>query len=166
MNLEGSGVARTEVLAQLHRLRRDLADVDGSLVATTDGLVIAHDLGESQTYGVQPEGVAALAAVGLGLSQRIADTANHGELRDMVIRGRLGQVVTYAAGERALLTIIVRATGDLTPLHSYADHVARRLAELLDNNRHDAATWQNAPNLAPDQRHRQLWGQRRPANGR
>lgn len=155
MNLQGNGVARTEVLAELHRLRRDLADVDGSLVATADGLVIAHDLGESQTYGVQPEGVAALAAVGLGLSQRIADTANHGELRDMVIRGKLGQVVTYAAGERALLTIIVRATGDLAPLHSYVDQLVRRLAELLDDNHAVATTWQSATNLAPDQRHRQ-----------
>jgi predicted regulator of Ras-like GTPase activity (Roadblock/LC7/MglB family) len=155
VNLQGNGVARTEVLAELHRLRRDLADVDGSLVATADGLVIAHDLGESQTYGVQPEGVAALAAVGLGLSQRIADTANHGELRDMVIRGRLGQVVTYAAGERALLTIIVRATVDLTPLHSYADHLVRRLAELLDGNQRAAPTWHNAANLTPNQGQRQ-----------
>jgi uncharacterized protein len=147
VNLEGSGIARAdEVLAELRRLRQELADVDGSVVATTDGLVIVHDLGASQTYGVQPEGVAALAAVSLGLSQRIADTANHGELRDMVIRGTLGQVVTYAAGERALLTIIVRSDADLGPLHSRAERVVRRLADLLEDNwQDDAATWHSAP---------------------
>lgn len=155
MNLEGSAIARTEVLAELHRIRRDLPDIDGSVVATTDGLVIAHDLGSAETYGVQPEGVAALAAVSLGLSLRITDTANHGELRDMVIRGTLGQVVTYSAGDRALLTIIVRSSGDLAPLHSYVEGVLRRLGELLDDNwQDDAATWHSAPHLAPDPRQR------------
>jgi predicted regulator of Ras-like GTPase activity (Roadblock/LC7/MglB family) len=156
VNLEGSGIAQTEVLAELQRLRLELADVDGSVVATTDGLVFAHDLGASETYGVQPEAVAALAAVSLGLSQRVTDTANHGELCNMVIRGTLGQVVTYAAGERALLTIIVRSSGDLGPLHSYAERVVRRLAAILDDNnwQDDAATWNSVPNFRPDQRHR------------
>jgi predicted regulator of Ras-like GTPase activity (Roadblock/LC7/MglB family) len=155
VNPEGSGIARTEVLAELRRLRQDRADVDGSVVATTDGMVIAHDLGSAETYGVQPEGVAALAAVSLGLSQRIADTANHGELRDLVIRGTLGQVVTFAAGERALLTIIMRSSGDLASLQVHAVQVVRRLAELLDDTwQDDAATWHSAPNLAQDPRHR------------
>ena len=66
--------------AYAHRL----GQVEGSIVATTDGLVIAHDLGASETYGVEPDGVAALAAVSLGLSQRIADTASHGDLRETV----------------------------------------------------------------------------------
>jgi hypothetical protein len=74
----------------------------------------------------------------------------------MVIRGTLGQVVTYAAGERALLTIIVRSSGDLGPLHSYAERVVRRLAAILDDNnwQDDAATWNSVPNPGPHQRHR------------
>ncbi len=151
MDPEGSGIARTEVLAELHRLRQDLADVDGSVVATTDGMVIAHDLGSSETYGVQPEAVAALVAVSMGLSQRISDTASHGELRDLAIRGSLGQVISYPAGERALLTIILSSTGDLSPIHAHAERVVRRLTELLDNNwQDDAATWTSRSSLAPD----------------
>ena len=57
-----------------------------------------------ETYGIEPSGVAALAAVSLGISQRIADTASHGDLRETVITGSFGQVVTYPAGDRALLT--------------------------------------------------------------
>ncbi len=144
VNSEGSGHARTEVLAELQRLRRLTSDIEGSVVATTDGLVIAHDLGASETYGVEPEGVAALAAVSLGLSQRIADTANHGDLVDVVIRGALGQVVTYATGERALLTVLVRSGGDLTAIHTHAHQAVQRLSQLLAHDwRDDAATWRN-----------------------
>jgi predicted regulator of Ras-like GTPase activity (Roadblock/LC7/MglB family) len=118
-------------------------------------MVIVHDLGSSETYGVQPEGVAALAAVSLGLSNRIADTANHGDLRDLVIRGTLGQVVTYPAGERALLTVILSSTGDLATLRPHAERVLRRLTELLDDNwQDDAATWTSGAALIQDPRHR------------
>src|SRR5258705_13081189 len=91
VNPEGSGSARTKVVAELHGLRGRVTDIQGSIVATTDGMVIAHDLGEAETFGIEPEGVAALSAVNLGLSQRIADTASHGELRQTVIRGAFGQ---------------------------------------------------------------------------
>lgn len=131
MNPADSVPTRTDVLAELHRLRREVHRIDGSVVATTDGLVIAHDLGTAETYGVEPAGVAALAAVGMGLSQRIADTANHGELRDSVVRGSMGQVVTYAAGERALLAVLVSSLGDLTSLHAYAPQLVQRLVALL-----------------------------------
>lgn len=142
MSTEAIETARIEVLAELHGLRAHLATIEGSVVATTDGLVIAHDIGVSEAYGAEPEGVAALAAVNLGLSQRITDTATHGELRETVIRGTLGQVVTYAAGERALLTVLVRSTGDLAALHEHARLVADRVAVLLsDAWQDDAATW-------------------------
>ena len=47
MIAEGTGTAHAGVLAELHGLRRRLGQVEGSIVATTDGLVIAHDLGAS-----------------------------------------------------------------------------------------------------------------------
>jgi hypothetical protein len=142
---EGTGTAHAEVLAELLSLRHRLEHIEGSIVATSDGLVIAHDLGASETYGVEPSGVAALAAVSLGLSQRIADTASHGDLLDIVVRGSLGQVATYAAGERALLTILVRGHGDQPDLHREARAVAARIAELLaDVWQDDAATWRSS----------------------
>jgi uncharacterized protein len=137
--------ARTEVLAELHALRSDIQQIEGSIVATTDGMIIAHDLSGTETYGVEPEGVAALSAVNLGLSQRIADTASHGHLQETVVRGSFGQVATYPAGSRALLTVLMKAGAEADGLHVLARQVADRVAELLsDSWQDDAATWRSS----------------------
>jgi predicted regulator of Ras-like GTPase activity (Roadblock/LC7/MglB family) len=131
-----------DVLTALRALRERRSDIEGSIVATTDGMVVAHDLSGTETYGIEPEGVAALAAVNLGLSQRIADTASHGALQETVIRGAFGLVITYAAGERALLTVLTRPTEELTALHADAREVAAHIATVLVNSwQDDAATW-------------------------
>lgn len=143
---EGTATAHAEVLNALRELRGRVKHVEGSVVATTDGMVIAHDLAASEAYAVEPEGVAALSAVNLGLSQRITDTASHGELQVSIIRGAFGHVLTYAAGDRALLTVLVRAECELEPLHADARQVADRVAELLaDTWQDDAATWEARP---------------------
>jgi predicted regulator of Ras-like GTPase activity (Roadblock/LC7/MglB family) len=128
---DGTLTARAAVLDELRRLRSQLSFVDGSIVASTDGLIIAHDISSAQAYGVEPESVAALSAVNLGLSQRVVDTANHGTLRETVVRGTFGQVITYPAGDRALLTVIVAGTPDLETLHGVARHSASRVSALL-----------------------------------
>ncbi len=142
VDLDVSGDPYSDVLAELHGLRQGTDSIEGSVVATTDGMVIAHDLSATQTFSVEPEGVAALSAVHLGLSQRITDTASHGELQEVIVRGSFGQVVTYAAGERALLAVLLRVTTDVPTLHrdarSAADRIAARLAHAW---RDDAATW-------------------------
>ena len=89
--------------------------------------------------------MAALSAFNLGLSQRIADTASHGHLQETVVRGSFGQVVTYPAGGRALLTVLVRAGVDTEGLHLHARAVADRVGDLLsDAWQDDAATWRSA----------------------
>lgn len=145
MNPEGSMGSYREVLARLQGLRARRPEIEGSIVATTDGMVVAHDLSATETYGIEPEGVAALAAVNLGLSQRIADTASHGDLQETVIRGAFGLVITYAAGDRALLTVLARPTEELVDLHRDARVVAADVAGLLAHAwQDDAATWHGA----------------------
>ncbi|HEX6871558.1 MAG TPA: roadblock/LC7 domain-containing protein [Micromonosporaceae bacterium] len=148
MIADGTGsaraAARAEVLAELQDLRRRIREVEGSVVASTDGLVVAHDLGATETYGIQPEGVAALSAVSLGLSQRIADTASHGELQETITQGTFGQVITYPAGDRALLTVLIRAEGETTTVHAEARALAHRVAGLLAHAwQDDAASWRS-----------------------
>ena len=150
MNPDGRETARDAVREELRQLRSQVEHIDGSIVASTDGLVIAHDIASSEAYGVEPEGVAALSAVNLGLSQRVSDTANHGALRETVIRGTFGQVVTYAAGERALLTVIVRDLGDLAELHDGARRSAARVADLLIEYFQPETPWLSYRESDPD----------------
>ena len=142
MNPDGAGSARTAILTELHGLRASIADIQGSVLATTDGLVLVHDLGDAETFGVEPEGVAALAAVNLGLSQRIADTASHGDLVQTVIRGTFGQVITCAVSDRALMSVLVRRPDEVAGLGQAITAVGDRIAPLvLDLWQDDAAHW-------------------------
>lgn len=115
------------VLAEIRGLRDRVRHVSGSLVSRADGLLIAHD-----TYGVQPEGMAALSATTLGLSERVAIEAGHGRFQEALVRGAYGYVVTYSAGTYAVLTVLAAAETNLGRLHLEARALAERIGTLVD----------------------------------
>lgn len=102
-----------ELLAELQRLRVRVPQVTGALVASVDGLVLAHD-----APGVEPEGVAALTATALGVTQRLSDATEQGAFRELLVRGAAGYVATYAAGDTAVLTAPRGGPGQRRPAAS------------------------------------------------
>ena len=116
-----------EVLTEIRALRDRVRFVSGSLVSRADGLLVAHD-----THGVQPDGMAALSATTLGLSERIALEAGHGRFQEALVRGSYGYVVTYAAGAYAVLTVLAAADTNLGRLHLEARALADRVGALVD----------------------------------
>lgn len=108
---------RGELLAELGRLRRAVPEITGCLVASTDGLLIADD-----AHALVVEGVAALAAACLGVSQRIADSAGQAEFQEVLIRSTGGYVAMYLAGHGAVLVLLAGAEANVGLLH----HEARR----------------------------------------
>lgn len=116
-----------EVLAEIGKLRVLLPEVSGSLVASLDGLLVADD-----TVGVEPEGVAALAAASLGLGQRFAATVRHGDLLETTISGVAGHVAVYAAGDRALLAVLATAAVNVDRMHLEARQVAERVTAIIE----------------------------------
>ena len=54
------------VLTELGNLRRRMPELSGSVLATTDGLVVAHD-----AHGIEPDSLAALAAAHLEQLSRL-----------------------------------------------------------------------------------------------
>ncbi|MEV7678275.1 roadblock/LC7 domain-containing protein [Streptomyces sp. NPDC088341] len=119
--------AEAEVLGELRRLRARLPQLTGALAASTDGLVLAQD-----TTGVEPEGVAALTAAALGVAVRLTDTTGQGGFRELVIRGELGYVATYAAGSSAVLTLIAEPKINVGRLHLEGRRSGARIGELVD----------------------------------
>jgi predicted regulator of Ras-like GTPase activity (Roadblock/LC7/MglB family) len=114
------------VLAELRSLRARVPHLTGGLVASTDGLVIAHD-----TNGTEPEGMAALAAAALGVGARLTDATGQGAFRELLARGEHGYVATYAAGGTAILTVVAGPDTNVGRLHLEARRSSGRIGDLV-----------------------------------
>ena len=111
---------------ELGRLRARLPGLSGSVLATTDGLVVAHD-----AHGIEPDSIAALAAAHLALARRFAHAVNHGELRESVVECDRGYITSYTAGPNALLTVVTSGDANLAMVHLEARRCVRRLTRIL-----------------------------------
>jgi uncharacterized protein len=114
------------VLEELDRLRGRMPELAGSVLATTDGLVVAHD-----AHDIEPDSLAALAAAHLALARRFAHAVNHGDLREAVVECDRGYITTYTAGPNALLTLVTSGDANLALVHLEARRCVRRLVRLL-----------------------------------
>ncbi|MEV0250850.1 roadblock/LC7 domain-containing protein [Nocardia sp. NPDC050712] len=115
-----------EVLAELKGLRERMPQLTGTLVASNDGLLVAHDLPPE----IEPNGVAALAASQLGVSHRLVATAHGGGFHEVVVNGTDGYVVIYAAGWTSL-TVLAEPAVNVGRLHLESRPVARAIAGHL-----------------------------------
>ncbi|MFI6444751.1 roadblock/LC7 domain-containing protein [Kitasatospora sp. NPDC050543] len=117
----------TDLLAELRALKNRVPHLAGGLVASVDGLLVAHD-----THGTEPTGLAALTAAALGLAQRLADATGQGDFKESLVRGEHGYVATYAAGSVTVLTVLALPDVNVGRLHLEARRSAERVACLLD----------------------------------
>ena len=114
------------VLTELGNLRARLTELSGIVLATTDGMVVAHD-----AYGIEPDSLAALAAAHLALARRFAHAVNHGELRESVVECDGGYITSYIAGPNALLTLVTTEAANLALVHHEARRAVSHLVDLL-----------------------------------
>jgi predicted regulator of Ras-like GTPase activity (Roadblock/LC7/MglB family) len=114
------------VLTELGDLRTRVPELSASVLATADGMVVAHD-----TRGIEPDSLAALAAAHLALARRFAHAVSHGELRESVVECDAGYITSYAAGPNALLTLVTSGDANLAMVHLEARRCVRRLISLL-----------------------------------
>jgi predicted regulator of Ras-like GTPase activity (Roadblock/LC7/MglB family) len=114
------------VLEELSRLRTRLPELSASVLASADGMVLAHD-----AHGVETDSLAALAAAHLALARRFAHAVNRGELRESVVECDLGYITSYTAGPNALLTLVTSGNANLALVHHEARRCVRRLVALL-----------------------------------
>lgn len=119
--------AEADVLGELRRLRARLPQLTGALAASADGLVLAQE-----TAGAEAESVAALTAAALGVAQRLTETTGQGGFRELLVRGELGYVATYAAGSTAVLTLLAEPRINVGRLHLEARRSSARIGELVD----------------------------------
>jgi predicted regulator of Ras-like GTPase activity (Roadblock/LC7/MglB family) len=89
------------VLTELRSLRDNVVGVHGSLVATSDGLLVTHDIPD-----MEPTRIAAIVAATLGLASQATQATGRGGFREAVARGGTGYLVVYAAGGNAVVAVL------------------------------------------------------------
>ncbi len=126
--------AERQVLDQLQWLRAEVGGVAGSIVATTDGLLITHDI-----PGQDPVQLAALIATMLGLARQAAAMTGSGTLREAVVRGSDGYLAVFAAGTSAVLAVLGSNELHIGLLQFQAREAARLIGPLVAHVRGFAA---------------------------
>lgn len=115
---------------ELNRLRETVPELQGCLVASTDGLLIA---GEARTDVA--EGVAALSAACIGVGQRVVDVVGHHQFREVVVNASGGYVAMYLLGGSAVLVFLATPAANLGRLNHEARRAVPVISEILESTR-------------------------------
>ncbi|MER7165233.1 roadblock/LC7 domain-containing protein [Micromonospora sp. NPDC000207] len=132
------------LVTELQALRRRRPEINGGVLAGTDGLLIASDLPATDATHL-----AAISAASFGLGQRMADTVDRSEFQDFVLATSKGWVVVCPAGLHALFTLVTGPTDDLTRLRGEAREVADRAGSAFDAHRTGVAAVQLTQGYGP-----------------
>ncbi|WP_202425363.1 roadblock/LC7 domain-containing protein [Streptomyces sp. HUCO-GS316] len=112
---------------EMRGLREQVTGITDTAVAAADGLLIAADTADS----IDPEGLAALAAAGLGLARRTADATSRGTLRRTVAYGSHGCAAFYSVGDTALVVVLGDEGLDVDRLHMATQPALDRIGAIL-----------------------------------
>jgi uncharacterized protein len=120
----GHITALDNIAAELAYIKAKVAGVQGSIAATSDGLVLAHDV-----PGMEPTQVAALAATTLALASRATLATGLGGFREAIARGDDGYLAVYSAGISAIVAVVGSRQLNLGMLRYQAGGVMERIAK-------------------------------------
>jgi uncharacterized protein len=121
-------MAKGEVLkAHIETLRNSIPELKGVLLASNEGLPIAHSL----SNGSDPNRVAAMAAAASNLGRRISDSMSAGTLGEVSIQADEGALFVYSAGSKAVLAVISPQGGNAGLIHLEARGAAKEIGELF-----------------------------------
>jgi uncharacterized protein len=109
---------------ELQLIRTNVPGVRGSITATTDGLLVAHDV-----PGLEPTQIAALVAATHAVAVRASLSTQCGQLKEVITRGSDGYLAVYAAGGAAIVAVLGTAELNVAMLNFQARKMIERIAE-------------------------------------
>ncbi|WP_369233531.1 roadblock/LC7 domain-containing protein [Streptomyces sp. R21] len=112
---------------EMRGLREQVTGITDTAVAAADGLLIAADTADT----IDPEGLAAIAAAGLGIARRTTEATGRGALRRTVAYGSHGCAAFYAVGDTALMVVLGDEGIDLDRLHQETQPTLQRIGTIL-----------------------------------
>jgi uncharacterized protein len=98
--------------AEFHLIRTNVSGVHGSVVATSDGFLVAHDLPDQDSTDL-----AALLSASRSLASRGVAITGRGQFREVISRGSRGYLAVYAAGDNAIVGVIGDSELNVAMLH-------------------------------------------------
>ena len=114
----------TEPIAEeLRMIRQNVPGIRGSITATRDGLLVAHDVHE-----LEPTGIAALVAALHAVAARASLSTEGGQLREVISRGTDGYLAVYAAGNAAIVAVLGTNDMNVAMLNLQARRMIDRIA--------------------------------------
>jgi predicted regulator of Ras-like GTPase activity (Roadblock/LC7/MglB family) len=121
-------MAKGEALkGHLEALRSAIPELKGVLLASNEGLPIAHSL----SNGSDPNRVAAMAAAASSLGRRISESMSSGTLGEVSIQAEEGALFIYSAGSKAVLAVISPQGGNAGLIHIEARGAAKEIGDLF-----------------------------------
>jgi predicted regulator of Ras-like GTPase activity (Roadblock/LC7/MglB family) len=124
---DGKRAARQIIVGGLEELLASVPELIGAIVASVDGLPIAHAMRDGD-----PAGLAAMASTAAGLGKHLVADQSLGAFAESVVRGELGYFAVYTAGSRAVLAVIAAEGANLGRVHLQARRCATKIASALE----------------------------------
>jgi predicted regulator of Ras-like GTPase activity (Roadblock/LC7/MglB family) len=112
---------------QLENLRNAIPELKGVLLASNEGLPIAHLL----SNGADPNRVAAMAVAASSLGRRITESMSAGTLGEVSIQADEGALFIYSAGTKAVLAVISPQGGNAGLIHIESRTAAKEIGDLF-----------------------------------
>jgi uncharacterized protein len=121
-------MAKGEALkSTLEALRNAIPELKGVLLASNEGLPIAHAL----TNGADPNRLAAMAVAASSVGRRASESMNAGALHEVSIQAEDGALFVYAAGTKAVLVVLSPQGGNAGLIHLEARAAAKEIGDLF-----------------------------------
>jgi len=116
-----------EIQKGIAQLRLAVPELKGVLLATTEGLPVAHSLAD----GLDPQRFAAMAAAAVSLAKKFGDNLNAGSMAEITVTGSEAQIYVYAVGAKAVLALAAPAASNAGLIHLEARAVAQSFSQLF-----------------------------------
>jgi predicted regulator of Ras-like GTPase activity (Roadblock/LC7/MglB family) len=113
---------------QLTLIREHVPGVRGSVAATADGILIAHDVRD-----LEPTQIAALVAAMHAVAVRATLSTESGQLKDVITRASDGYLAVYTAGRTAIVAVLGTTELNIAILNYQTPAIIERVAEHLSD---------------------------------
>jgi len=117
-----------QIGGELRLIRQHVPGVRGSVAATSDGILIAHDVND-----LEPTQIAALVAAMHAVAVRVTLSTESGQLKDVITRASDGYLAVYAAGSAAIVAVLGTTELNIAILNYQTRTIIERVAEQLSN---------------------------------